>query len=153
MGDCATIKDFDLPATAQVANQKAIYLGEGKCYSWDLALILGKFWLHTHPLLTKWLSQCSIRRSRRGLKLKSQSSASRTVAPWLTSGPGKLWSTCHLFIKRPQREVILRGSSGGEVLLLLFAVCNGFFNVLHMVQWDFTNACIIDRPAIIDPLI
>ncbi|KAM3584087.1 hypothetical protein VKS41_004054 [Umbelopsis sp. WA50703] len=28
MGDCATIKDHDLPATAQVAKQKAIYLGE-----------------------------------------------------------------------------------------------------------------------------
>lgn len=32
MGDCATIKDHDLPATAQVAYQKAIYLGEGKSY-------------------------------------------------------------------------------------------------------------------------
>lgn len=28
MGDCATIKDLDLPATAQVAYQKAIYLGD-----------------------------------------------------------------------------------------------------------------------------
>ncbi|CAJ0757336.1 17692_t:CDS:10, partial [Entrophospora sp. SA101] len=26
LGDCATIKDYDLPATAQVANQKALYL-------------------------------------------------------------------------------------------------------------------------------
>ncbi|CAG8469845.1 6375_t:CDS:10 [Paraglomus occultum] len=26
LGDCATIKDYDLPATAQVANQKAVYL-------------------------------------------------------------------------------------------------------------------------------
>jgi NADH dehydrogenase FAD-containing subunit len=31
MGDCATIKDHDLPATAQVAQQKAQYLGDGKC--------------------------------------------------------------------------------------------------------------------------
>jgi NADH dehydrogenase FAD-containing subunit len=30
MGDCATIKDYDLPATAQVAQQKAKYLGDGK---------------------------------------------------------------------------------------------------------------------------
>ncbi|KAJ3367083.1 hypothetical protein GGF32_000145 [Allomyces javanicus] len=28
MGDCATISDYDLPATAQVANQKALYLGK-----------------------------------------------------------------------------------------------------------------------------
>ncbi|KAL0076187.1 NDE1, mitochondrial external NADH dehydrogenase [Phycomyces blakesleeanus] len=27
LGDCATIKDYNLPATAQVASQKAIYLG------------------------------------------------------------------------------------------------------------------------------
>lgn len=26
LGDCATIKDYDLPCTAQVANQKAKYL-------------------------------------------------------------------------------------------------------------------------------
>ena len=30
MGDCATIEGLDLPATAQVANQKAIYLSSGK---------------------------------------------------------------------------------------------------------------------------
>ncbi|SAM08909.1 hypothetical protein [Absidia glauca] len=28
LGDCATIEDYDLPATAQVANQKAIYLSK-----------------------------------------------------------------------------------------------------------------------------
>lgn len=28
LGDCATIEEYDLPATAQVANQKAIYLGK-----------------------------------------------------------------------------------------------------------------------------
>ncbi|KAJ2961911.1 hypothetical protein NQZ79_g2910 [Umbelopsis isabellina] len=32
MGDCATIKDHDLPATAQVAKQKAMYLGEENRY-------------------------------------------------------------------------------------------------------------------------
>jgi len=30
LGDCETIKDYDLPATAQVANQKAVYLRKRK---------------------------------------------------------------------------------------------------------------------------
>lgn len=32
LGDCATIDNLDLPATAQVANQKATYLSKGNVH-------------------------------------------------------------------------------------------------------------------------